>query len=139
MIKFNFKNFKNIKQLLSVKALIAIVVLALFLLLMYHCPFSYILGISCPGCGMTRSLISVLCLDFHSAFYFHPLWWLVIIFAAGALLEYIDVLILTPKLRTLICAIVATALFVVYFIRLFSGSDIVTFNWQDSLIYSIFN
>ncbi|MBQ4283737.1 MAG: DUF2752 domain-containing protein [Lachnospira sp.] len=106
---------------------------------MYHCPFSYIIGISCPGCGMTRSLMSVLHLDIAKAFYYHPLWWLIIIFAIGAFLEKIEVLTIDSRLRNIICGFVATALFAVYFVRLFSGSDIVSIHFEEGLLYKLFN
>lgn len=36
------------------------------------CPIAYLTGISCPGCGMTRGLWSLLTLDFSAAWHFHP-------------------------------------------------------------------
>lgn len=51
------------------------------------CPFRYLLGISCPGCGMTRALLACLRLDFSSAFSFHPLFFLLPIFLLGYYLE----------------------------------------------------
>ena len=40
------------------------------------CPIKFMTGISCPGCGMTRAWLSVLHIDFGSAFAFHPLFWI---------------------------------------------------------------
>ena len=37
------------------------------------CPVKYFLGFSCPGCGLTRSFISILNLDFVSAFHYNIL------------------------------------------------------------------
>ena len=37
------------------------------------CVFRYFLGIRCPGCGLTRALISLLSLDFALAAETHPL------------------------------------------------------------------
>lgn len=37
------------------------------------CVFLHFFGIYCPGCGMTRALLSVLRLDFLSALYYNPL------------------------------------------------------------------
>lgn len=37
------------------------------------CVFKHFLGIPCPGCGMTRAIISVLRLDFGAALYYNPL------------------------------------------------------------------
>ena len=44
------------------------------LVLLYHCPFRYFFGVACPGCGMTRALLSALRFDFAAAFSYHPLW-----------------------------------------------------------------
>ena len=38
-----------------------------------NCPIKFFTGISCPGCGMTRAVISCLKLDFASAFAHHPM------------------------------------------------------------------
>lgn len=38
------------------------------------CPFRFFLGISCPGCGMTRAWLAVLHLNFSQAFSLHPLF-----------------------------------------------------------------
>ena len=35
------------------------------------CVFNYFTGYLCPGCGMTRMIISVLSLDFSSAYYYN--------------------------------------------------------------------
>jgi hypothetical protein len=43
------------------------------------CIFKVYTGLPCPGCGMTRSFMSVFHGKFHEAFYWHPLWiWVVI-------------------------------------------------------------
>lgn len=38
------------------------------------CPIKFLSGLSCPGCGMTRAIKSLLILDFTKAFYYHPLF-----------------------------------------------------------------
>ena len=47
--------------------------------LFYRCPFKLFLHVECPGCGMTRAIISVLKLDFRQAFEYHPLFPIVIL------------------------------------------------------------
>lgn len=39
----------------------------LFYLIPYECPFQKYLHIACPGCGLTRSFLAILHLDFLSA------------------------------------------------------------------------
>lgn len=61
-------NKRSLKRLGVFFAVIGILVL------LYHCPFRYFFGIACPGCGMTRALLSALRLDLAAAFAYHPLW-----------------------------------------------------------------
>lgn len=50
------------------------------------CPIKAVLGISCPGCGMTRACLHAVRLDLAAAFYYHPLWVLLLPFAVTCLL-----------------------------------------------------
>lgn len=40
----------------------------------FKCVFRTLTGVPCPGCGMTRAMISVLKFEFSDAFYYHPLF-----------------------------------------------------------------
>lgn len=40
---------------------------------MYKCVFKELIGIPCPGCGITRALLSLILLDFKSAFEYNPM------------------------------------------------------------------
>ncbi len=46
------------------------------------CVFKLITGLSCPGCGVTRMLISILRLDFHNAFLYNPVLFVLLPFFA---------------------------------------------------------
>ena len=78
------------------KFIILIILLILYLLISsyFHfyisCPFKEITGFYCPGCGITRMLLSILKLDFYGAFRYNPL--LFISIPIGLYL-YIDYLI----------------------------------------------
>ena len=37
------------------------------------CYFSLVTGLDCPGCGITRMVLSILILDFYQAFRYNPL------------------------------------------------------------------
>lgn len=50
---------------------------AVFFLWLFQIPciYRYLLGIPCPGCGMTRAIVSALHLDLRQAFAYHPMFW----------------------------------------------------------------
>lgn len=98
------------------------------------CPIKFISGICCPGCGMTRAVISALKLDFKEAFYYHPLWCLV---PPAALL-----LILTANKKrafNLCIGLTCILLISVYLFRILSGSDIVYFRPKDGFLYKLYS
>lgn len=65
---------KNMQTTLFKKVVFVGALAAICILKIYRCPFQFIWGINCPGCGMTRAWISVLRLDFKAAFQYHPLF-----------------------------------------------------------------
>lgn len=114
----------------------AAVVLVL-ILIFYHCPFSYLFGLSCPGCGMTRAFFSLLRFDFAGAFYYHPLFPLVIALVLGYLLHTFKLVRFSDRFRKIVL-ILACVLFIgVYLIRLISGHPVVAWDFKKSLIYKI--
>lgn len=65
--------------------IIVLVVAAVFISLLYffhpeeagffpQCPFHYITGLDCPGCGTQRAFHSILHFEFGKAFYYNPLF-----------------------------------------------------------------
>ena len=52
---------------------IIVVLFLLFIFVGYSCPFRLILGIPCPGCNMTTSLIYFLHGDLYTSIYYHAL------------------------------------------------------------------
>ena len=52
-----------------------IVVLLIFWYFKVPCLFKHFLGIECPGCGMSRAVLSVIKFDFAAAFGYHPMVW----------------------------------------------------------------
>lgn len=98
------------------------------------CLFRLLTGICCPACGMTRAWTSFLNGDIEKAFYYHPLFWLVII---------IPVIILFRKkinerLYNGIMLFFIVLVLGCYFYRLFTNSPVVYIRIHDSLIYRIF-
>ncbi len=43
------------------------------------CMFHLITGLKCPSCGITRSIVSLINLDFERAFDYNNLYWLIIL------------------------------------------------------------
>ena len=112
----------------------------LFILIIYGfffisgigCPIKFLTGISCMGCGMTRSYYALLSLNFKDAIYYHPLFFIPPI---------ILLLILFKKhipekfFKTLI--FISVTLFVItYFYRLFfMDTPIVVCHIKSGFIY----
>ena len=54
---------------------IGAVVVVIFYLFNLTCPFKYVFKVPCPCCGMTRAYLSLIRLDFVSAFNFNAMFW----------------------------------------------------------------
>lgn len=52
------------------------------------CPFRFLTGLNCPGCGVTRALHQLLHGNFEAAFMLNPLFLLAIPFLLFALIRY---------------------------------------------------
>ena len=82
------------------KFLILVILLIIYLLVSsyFHfyipCPIHKLTGLYCPGCGITRMLLSILKLDFIKAFKYNPL---VFISLPIGIYLYIDYLIKKDK------------------------------------------
>lgn len=119
------------------KLILIIGIIGFLLVSFYKCPYDYIFGISCPGCGMTRAFIALFHLDIVGAFHFHPLFPIVILVALYLVLEHFKLFALKENSKT-ICIWILCGLFLsVYFLRLLSSSEIVTFHFEESLLYKI--
>ena len=120
--------------------LTAIIAIFLFYLVLFAlgitCPIKFLTGISCPGCGMTRSWLSLLGLDFSSAIYYHPLFWTV------PILLYLIKDISSgknSKLLKILLTIILILFIIVYFYRLIvCDSTIVVFEPNNGFIYGLF-
>lgn len=120
------------------KVIIFIAVSGIILLVFYHCPFLYFFGIPCPGCGMTRALIAAARLDFKEAFYYHPLFFVVIIAAVYMLLKLTGRISISKKAENNLLKAICILFITVYIIRVLTGSKIVSADFSHSVIYRIF-
>ena len=74
------KNQVNVKKVkLSLLILVLLIILGILYLLFIHsgfvipCFFHELTNLYCPGCGITRMILSLFQLDFYQAFRFNPL------------------------------------------------------------------
>ena len=119
------------------KIVLYLLCIFLVLLFLYKCPFEFLFGVTCPGCGMTRALISFVKLDFVSAFHYHPLFGLVLIAATIWILKYLGIKLMSDKTFRIIEYVLCTLFIIVYLVRLFCGSDVVYIDYKEGLIYKI--
>ena len=101
--------------------LIAVFFIALAALVMHlsgvSCLVKTIFGFICPGCGMTRAVLSSILLDFVKAFDYHPMVWSVPIlvgyfFCDGNLFKH-------RLLNSAVLTLIGSGYFAVWLFRLF--------------------
>lgn len=98
------------------------------------CPIKFVTGISCLGCGMTRAWLSVLKLDFSSAFYYHPLFML----PPVAVIVYLIKSKINLKIYKIIMLTIVAAFITMYLYRLlFTDGDIVVFEPGNNIIFRL--
>lgn len=107
------------------------------LVLFYDCPFRFFLGIPCMGCGMTRAMLACLRLDFVSAFYYHPLFGVVIAIGVFWVLDRMQIYRMESKKRNILLMVVCVLFVLVYLIRLVGHSPIVQVDIRKGLIYRL--
>lgn len=111
--KFPLKEF----ILHTLKNGIICVIILIFLLLFFKCPMKLLFDIPCPGCGMTRAIISLLKFDFKVSFTYNPL----AIFVLLALVYFIFIrkfLKIPSKFEKLYLVLLAVSLVVLWILRM---------------------
>lgn len=122
-----WKKHKDLLQFLVILAGYCLIAMLLEL----PCPIKFVTGISCPGCGMTRALVSAIRLDFAAAFHYHPLW---ILLPPVALL-WLCIGERRPRLARVGLIAVAVLFLVTYVCRFIWGDrTVLVFAPQDGLI-----
>ncbi len=125
--------FATVRERIKIGFYILIIYIILSLLHI-GCPMRFITGISCPGCGMTRAVLSALHLDFHSAFYYHPLFFITPFMLFLFLFEDF----IKPKLLKISWAVIIISFLVVYFLRLLiQQNNIVTIDISNSIVIKL--
>ena len=121
----------KLKKLIVPSLLIAAFYLVLHIIEV-GCPFKFITGISCPGCGMTRAWLSLLLRgDLKAAFHYHPLFWILIPGVPLFLYRHR----FSERTRKTVSYLLILLFFAVYAFRMASpGNTIVVFRPGDGLI-----
>ncbi len=134
---------ENIKQLLKSKSTYGIIgAMLLYILLItvsgIGCPIKWFTGISCPGCGMSRSVMCLLQLDFAKAFEYHALT----VFAIPAFLYMVlgkKPLLGSVKKEKVVHTIFITTFIAYYIIRLFVlENNVVNIDIEHSYMVKLF-
>ena len=117
---------------------LAIVLILLIITGIYQCPLKYIFGLSCPFCGITRAIYYALQFNLEKAFYYHLFWPIVIIGIIIHILYEFKIIIKYKKIMMILLYIFVILNFIYYIYRFINGSNIVYFNFKESLIYKIY-
>lgn len=122
------KNRIHVKPLLFVMG-------AVFILFFYKCPFRYIWGVPCPGCGMTRALYALLRLRFIEAWNYHPLVYLVFPAVIIMMLRITGRYHFDKQIRNVLLWITAIIFIAVYIMRICAGDGILYINLSEGLVW----
>lgn len=127
---------KRNKNSLLVFIILVILIYGILQVFGITCPIKFITGVSCPGCGMTRAYLSLLRLDFKSAYYYHPLF----VLPALGLILYIFRDKFSKKFLSRLEIFFVLVFLIVYVFRMMDPNDtIVVFRPNESIFYKIFN
>lgn len=123
----------------KVTLLIIFGVAVAYALLMLHgmrtCPSAILFGVSCPGCGMTRAFASVLRLDFASAFYYNPMWPLVIVTLIAVAVLWILEKVKVAETVGIAFGVIAIA---TYIVRLVMNHPVVAWSFESGFLYKAY-
>ena len=86
-----------------IKRIGIVLICIIFILIIYSmgiyipCPIHLITGLHCPGCGITRCIVSILELDFYKAFRYNPLIFILLPFLCSYVIYKLYIWILDRK------------------------------------------
>lgn len=78
---------KILKSSLFWIALYLIYALIMNIFKLESCPIKLLIGLPCPGCGMTRAILCLLKLDFKGSFRYNALWLILLFIVVVAILK----------------------------------------------------
>ena len=108
------RKIQNPKTKLAVFLLLPVLYLIMYLL-DTTCIVKSILGVPCPGCGMTRAAICAIRLDFIGAFEYHAMFWSLPLLVLYFL--YDGCVFRNKKINAIVLATIALGFFLNWLIR----------------------
>lgn len=103
------------------------------------CPSVVITGFPCPGCGLTRAVLSIFRGDFRAAWQLHPFSYVLLLYLAAFFVRrYVQQKALTHFLKGLLVILVAMVIFYIYrMVRYFPGNPPMSY-YYGSLVGRMF-
>ncbi|MCR5650920.1 MAG: DUF2752 domain-containing protein [Lachnospiraceae bacterium] len=108
------------------------ILLAAFKFKLYRCPAEYLFGIPCPFCGISRALRSLLSGDIRAAFYYHPLWPVILLSLILYLLYALHIIRPGKRIFNAYCIVLAILLCGCFILRHIYGSPVVAVHFDES-------
>lgn len=123
------------RMLKDLKAAILEGLMVLVAAVIIGCPLKRGIGLSCPGCGITRACIHFVMGDIRGAFYYHPLFFLLpFVFLLYAFRNYIPKKFLNITLVIILVLYIGTYLYRFFVIH----SPVTNFDFTESLTYTVY-
>lgn len=135
----NNKNDPNQKQPAFLQAAFIFIISAgliatLWVLKLYRCPLEFIFGIPCPLCGITRAFLALFSGDISAAFYYHPLWPVILLSLILYVLYRFDVIKPSKRVFNAACIVLVILLLGCFILRHINGSPVVRIHFEESLL-----
>lgn len=127
------KNRIRKKELITAVAVIAVVGL-LRASGLYKCPLKLFFGIPCPLCGITRAFFALFSGDIAGAFYYHPLWPLILVAIILFILNALGIIRITKLWMNTGAVVLSILLLACFIYRHVTHSPVVRINTSLSLI-----
>jgi len=117
----------------AIQATLLILLVILFYTAGPGCPFQWLLGIPCMGCGMTRAFLCLVRGDIKGAFFYHPAFPLVPL----ALLLFIFRKHMRKRLLFFGIILILLLFVIIYAWRMASAHPVMAIHLKEGLIYRI--
>jgi len=111
-------------EIIRKSVVILAVVIMIFLLIKgyYTCPVRFLFGIKCPFCGICRAVMSAFKGDMKSAFYYHPLWPLIVPVFIAEILNGLKVIKIPSKVNDIGLSIGGVLMIICYIVRIVTNT-----------------